>query len=74
MVSSKRIEGIVTMKKNVFILIALTAFVLCGCATDVSRTGLRMHPSWDRNKDGINDCEDDGSCDDSIDYTKPRAD
>lgn len=34
----------------------------------------RMHPSWDRNNDGINDCEDDGSCDDSIDYTQPRAD
>jgi hypothetical protein len=31
-----------------------------------------MHPSWDRNNDGINDCEDDGTCDDSQDYTRPR--
>jgi hypothetical protein len=32
----------------------------------------RMHPSWDRNQDGINDCEDDGSCDHTLDYSKPR--
>ena len=31
-----------------------------------------MHPSWDANQDGMNDCEDDGSCDDSVDYTLPR--
>lgn len=32
----------------------------------------RMHSSWDENNDGINDCESDGSCDDSVDYTVPR--
>ena len=31
-----------------------------------------MHPSWDRNHDGINDCEDDGTCDDTQDYTRAR--
>ncbi|MFC3114327.1 MliC family protein [Cellvibrio fontiphilus] len=31
-----------------------------------------MHPSWDANQDGMNDCEDDGTCDDSVDYTQPR--
>lgn len=31
-----------------------------------------MHPSWDQNNDGINDCEDDGTCDDSVDYSAPR--
>lgn len=31
-----------------------------------------MHPSWDRNHDGVNDCEDEGSCDHSINYTEPR--
>lgn len=31
-----------------------------------------MHPSWDANEDGINDCEDEGSCDDSVDYSQPR--
>jgi hypothetical protein len=32
----------------------------------------KMHPSWDKNKDGINDCEEEGICDHTIDYTKPR--
>ena len=34
----------------------------------------KMHPSWDQNRDGINDCEDDGSCDHTVDYSKPRKD
>ncbi|MBT1063173.1 cupin domain-containing protein [Bowmanella sp. Y26] len=41
--------------------------------TDTSATPV-MHPSWDSNNDGINDCEDDGSCDHSVDYSKPRPD
>lgn len=32
----------------------------------------RMHQSWDVNKDGMNDCELDGSCDHTVDYTSPR--
>lgn len=32
----------------------------------------RMHSSWDKNKDGANDCEFDGSCDHTIDYSVPR--
>lgn len=32
----------------------------------------RMHPSWDEDGDGINDCEKDGSCDHTVDYTEPR--
>ena len=31
-----------------------------------------MHPSWDADHNGINDCETNGSCDHTIDYTKPR--
>lgn len=31
-----------------------------------------MHPSWDKDGDGINDCENDGSCDHTIDYTKAK--
>jgi hypothetical protein len=31
-----------------------------------------LHPSWDVNKDGLNDCEDDGSCDHTVDYSQPR--
>lgn len=31
-----------------------------------------MDPSWDLNKDQINDCEKDWTCDDSIDYTLPK--
>ncbi len=33
----------------------------------------RIHQSWDTDKDGLNDCEKDGSCDHTVDYTKPRA-
>lgn len=32
----------------------------------------RMHSSWDKNKDGVNDCEMQGSCDHSIDYSQAR--
>lgn len=32
----------------------------------------RMHPSWDLDGDGINDCEKEGSCDHTVDYTQPR--
>ena len=32
----------------------------------------KMHPSWDADHNGINDCETNGSCDHTIDYTKPR--
>jgi uncharacterized protein len=32
----------------------------------------KMHPSWDADNDGVNDCENDGSCDDSINYSQPR--
>lgn len=31
-----------------------------------------VHPSWDVDGDGINDCELDGSCDHTIDYSKAR--
>jgi hypothetical protein len=34
----------------------------------------RMHNSWDADNDGINDCESDGSCDHTINYTLPRVD
>jgi uncharacterized protein len=33
----------------------------------------RMHPSWDKDGDGVNDCETDGTCDDSVDYSRPRT-
>ncbi|MCW9035621.1 MAG: hypothetical protein OQJ97_15485 [Rhodospirillales bacterium] len=32
----------------------------------------KMHPSWDVDKDGLNDCEKDGTCDNSVDYMSPR--
>ncbi len=31
-----------------------------------------MHPSWDVDGDGVNDCEKDGSCDHTVDYRLPR--
>jgi len=32
----------------------------------------KMHPSWDTNNDGINDCASDGSCNANSDYMSPR--
>lgn len=32
----------------------------------------RMHSSWDKNNDAINDCESEDSCDHSINYSLPR--
>jgi hypothetical protein len=32
-----------------------------------------MHQSWDLDFDGINDCENEGNCDDSVDYTKAKT-
>ena len=34
--------------------------------------GTGMHPSWDADNDGINDCENDGTCDHTVDYSQPR--
>ena len=31
-----------------------------------------MHPSWDADGDGVNDCENDGSCDHTVDYARRR--
>lgn len=31
-----------------------------------------MHPSWDKDGNGVNDCENEGSCDHTTDYTKAR--
>ncbi len=33
----------------------------------------RMHSSWDADNNGVNDCESDNSCDDTINYRLPRA-
>ena len=32
----------------------------------------KMHPSWDKDNDGLNDCENDGTCDHTVDYSQPR--
>jgi hypothetical protein len=32
----------------------------------------RMHHSWDTDKDGVNDCEKEGSCDHTLDYSQPK--
>lgn len=32
----------------------------------------KMHPSWDKNNDGINECVDDGSCNANSDYMSER--
>ncbi|WXT99698.1 MAG: hypothetical protein Ctma_0402 [Catillopecten margaritatus gill symbiont] len=39
---------------------------------DVDGNKIGIHSTWDMDEDGINDCENDGSCDHTIDYSKPR--
>lgn len=41
-------------------------------AASTSAAAKTMHPSWDADQDGINDCETDGSCDHAVDYSQPR--
>ncbi|MEA2091237.1 MAG: hypothetical protein U9O83_02595 [Campylobacterota bacterium] len=36
-------------------------------------TDAKVHQSWDRDSDGINDCEKDGSCDHTVDYSLPKT-
>lgn len=40
---------------------------------DYSDTSKTMHQSWDLNFDSLNDCENDWTCDDSIDYTQAKT-
>jgi hypothetical protein len=66
-------EGSVPVKKKILLWMTALTLALAGCALDGSTAEPRMHPSWDLNRDGINDCEDDGTCDDARDYTLPRT-
>jgi membrane-bound inhibitor of C-type lysozyme len=45
---------------------------LAASSSSVTSSQPTMHPSWDADGDGINDCEKDNSCDDSTDYSQPR--
>ena len=61
----------------VFVLIALAGmykfnYLANQPGYDVDGNRLTIHPSWDIDNDGIHDCESDGSCDHTIDYSKPR--
>lgn len=74
------------MKHTTLRFITLTALfyaTLSGCEQKAPETQTstpiidaapikRMHPSWDKDANGINDCEDDGSCDHTVDYTQAR--
>lgn len=40
---------------------------------DYTDTTKSMHQSWDLDFDGLNDCEGDNTCDDSVDYTKAKT-
>jgi uncharacterized protein len=57
-------------------ILLLTALVGCDSKAPISQSEPpptnRMHPSWDKDGNGINDCETDGSCDHSVDYTQAR--
>lgn len=39
---------------------------------DVDGNKIEMHYTWDMDEDRLNDCEKDGSCDHTVDYSKPR--
>ncbi len=63
------------MNKHIFIsvlIVGLIFLVIFMYGTKESKEVVGLHPSWDVNEDGLNDCETDGSCDHTVDYTKPR--
>ncbi len=51
-----------SLKKSINLLVGEDAF----------KPYKTMHSSWDKNQDGMNDCENDGSCDHTVDYSLPR--
>jgi uncharacterized protein len=57
-------------------ILGVIFFVVAGLSscTDTPKPQqvLMMDPSWDADGDGINDCEQDGTCDHTVDYTQPR--
>lgn len=54
-------------------LLAVFLAAIQACSTPAAEVApSRMHPSWDQDGDGVNDCEMDGTCDHSVDYTRPR--
>ncbi|MEA3468881.1 MAG: M13 family metallopeptidase [Thermodesulfobacteriota bacterium] len=60
----------IVLSSAVALLLFTSGVLYANTTAPVPKT---MHPSWDVNKDGLNDCEDDGSCDDSVDYSLPRG-
>lgn len=73
-----------TKSTLLFTLVALGSLNACSPQSDtttstttsspaaIETAAKHMHSSWDVDNDGINDCEKEGSCDHSIDYTQPR--
>lgn len=61
-----------TLKKQILTAcsVALLSLPLYASQAPAPKT---MHPSWDVDKDGVNDCEKDGSCDHTVDYSLPRV-
>lgn len=71
------------MKIQIYTSVLLLTAMLCGCGEQPAETASApaqtnnaaaktMHPSWDLDQNGINDCENDGRCDHSVDYSQPR--
>ncbi len=74
--------------KAYFTPLALACGLLAGCSPEPATTpelathpapssatataAKTLHPSWDADGDGTNDCEKDGSCDHTQDYSQPR--
>jgi uncharacterized protein len=59
--------------KSLRILCVLFILSLAACtATQNSEQSTDIHPSWDSDGDGVNDCEIDGSCDHTVDYRLAR--
>lgn len=58
--------------KTLLVLLSVCGGLL-SCSSSLQQVKhSNMHPSWDADGDGINDCEKQGSCDHNVDYTKPR--
>lgn len=64
---------ILTITRTLALVMLLIPALTVSTPTQVlPGSNARMHPSWDLDGDGINDCELDGTCDHTVDYSQPR--
>lgn len=62
------------MKPSIYFCIGMLSVVLLSACSVETEKSPFLHPTWDINNDGMNDCESEGICDHTVDYSQPRVD